>query len=179
MMLPKTRPFHLIYLFYPLILLVPLLWLFDVRMVGIQSELENRNKAAFPVIAINTLWSDWQRDGDNLPVQIQRAATDQFPGRLNFILLAKRIDRLAISTAYTLLPDEAIPAERNGDIFIMRDHSFLVLRPDTYNPDLQHDIDLRIENYQYMIDQHPEVDFQVFFIDTLKASPFHPANSFY
>lgn len=59
MMLPKTRPFHLIYLFYPLILLVPLLWLFDVRMVGIQSELENRNKAAFPVIAINTLWSDW------------------------------------------------------------------------------------------------------------------------
>jgi len=178
-MLPKNRRFHLIYLFYPIILMVPVLWLFNVGAMGMQSELENRNKAAFPVIAIKTLWKDWQKDGDNLPTQIQRAASDQFPGRLNLILLAKRIDRLAISTAYALLPDAAIPAERKGDIYTMRDHSLLVQRPDSFNPDLQHDIDLHIENYQYMIDHYPEINFQVFFIDTLKASSFHPANNFF
>jgi len=179
MMFSTTKRFHLIYLFYLLILLVPVFWLFDVGAIGIQSELENRNKAAFPVIKLKSLWSDWQNEGNGLPVQIQRAATDQFPGRLNLILLAKRIDRLAISTAYALLPDSAIPAERRGDIYIMRDQSFLVQSPDAYNPDLQHDIDLRIENYQYMIDYYPEINFQVFFIDTLKASLFHPANKFY
>jgi len=178
-MLPKTRRFHLIYLFYAIILLVPLLWLFRLQPVGIKSELENRNKAAFPVLKLKSLWADWQNEGNGLPVQIQRAASDQFPGRLNLILLAKRIDRLAISTAYALLPDKAIPAERRGDIYIMRDHSFLVQRPDPYNPDLQHDIDLRIENYQYMIDHYPEINFQVFFINTLKASSLHPANRYF
>ena len=86
---------------------------------------------------------------------IEKAASDQFPLRIQAIQISRFTDRQIINLAYSFLHDPAIPTDMQSGLnaqsglYIMRDKSQIIFGPDIYTFDelTKHLIDNRIENY--------------------------------
>lgn len=109
----------------------------------------------------------------------EMAASDQFPLRLGLIQTAKTLERLVIRSAYAVTQDPAIPADMKSVYYVMRDGSALFERPVTFQASKLEAIDKRIENYQELLENFPEIDFYVYVIERLHYSPIHPLNPYF
>jgi len=111
--------------------------------------------------------------------KVENATTDQFPFRLPLIQFSKAIDRKLIELAYSPFSDLAIPAAMNSGILIMRDGSRLIDGPGVFDENTKKNIDLRIENFQTLVDQYPDKTFYIFYHERVSLSKYHPSNHFY
>lgn len=113
----------------------------------------------------------------NFQADLESAAMDQFPFRYALIQSAKTIDRGLISAAYLFLPDPAIPADMRSEFFITRDRSAIMFSPTIYDQGVLQQIDSRIENYAALIGAYPDIHFNVYYIERLQNTPYHPLDS--
>ena len=89
------------------------------------------------------------------------------------------MDRTLIRLAYGLTSDPAIPADRLSDIYINRKPAALLARPEPYRQAYLEVIDQRILNYQALMDQHPETNFYVYYIERIQNVAAHPLDAFF
>ncbi|MDP2966600.1 MAG: hypothetical protein Q8N39_11310 [Pelolinea sp.] len=111
--------------------------------------------------------------------QIASAIADQFPLRIKMTEFSRTIERGLISAAYTAVPDPAIPASIDSQIFVTRDKSRLLPPPISFNLTRKNSIDLRIENYKKLLNENPRVNFFIFNIETIHYSKFHPLATYF
>jgi hypothetical protein len=109
----------------------------------------------------------------------ERATSDQFPLRMPIIQFSKAVERGIINTAYGLLPDRAIPADMSHNIYIDKDRNQLINMPTFFNENTRSLIDQRIENYETLIEQHPNLNFYVYYHQTLRDTPYSPLTPYF
>lgn len=114
-----------------------------------------------------------------LPLQIDGAASDQFPFRFNLIKIAKSVDRNIINLAYLLHDDPATPADFQSGYYYMRDRSAIIAAPARFNETTKAEIDQRVKNYQWMVSEYPHINFYAFYIEQLQYSPLNPMNQYF
>ena len=84
-----------------------------------------------------------------------------------------------IRLAYQFLDDPAIPADAASGLIVLRDGSMIEDIPTSFNTDTISNLDRRIQNYQELLAQYPQINFYVYFIERLYSSPFHPLNPYF
>jgi len=181
---------------FTILVSVPLFWIFLEENVSVISRIENRSLVAFPSLTFRDFKTAVKRILQARPEEanqlffgqfldrsfqqnIEKAASDQFPVRLDLINIAKWVDREVISLAYSFLSDPAIPADRTTGFFVMRDKSLLIMGPVRFTQDTRMVIDERIENYAALIEKYPEINFYVYNIQLLQASEYYPMNPYF
>ena len=107
-------------------------------------------------------------------INVEQAASDQFPLRLAAIRTAKALDRLFIRLAYLFSADPAIPADMHSEYFIVREHPVIIPEPERFRESTLRVIDDRISNYETLIAAHPEVNFYLYQIERIQNSEQHP-----
>lgn len=191
----KAR-FFLPLLLFIILVSVPLLWISLEENVSVVSRIENRSLIAFPSLtfrdfktAVKRILQGRLEEANQLffgqfldrsfQQNIEKAASDQFPFRLDLINITKGVDREVIYLAYSFLSDPVIPADRATGFFVMRDESLLIMGPVRFNQDTRAIIDERIENYAALIEKYPEINFYVYNIQLLQASEYYPMNQYF
>ena len=109
----------------------------------------------------------------------EKAASDQFPLRIQAIQLSKAIDRLVITLAYTFLDDPAIPADMQNEYYILRDESQIIYSPGIFGQSEKQVVDQRIANYASLISTYPDINFYAYYLERLRYSTYHPLNKYY
>lgn len=115
-----------------------------------------------------------------LPIQFERAASDQFPFRDQFIQLTYAFGRTLNELAYWRSPLPAIPATILPDtgLKITRDKSILFYGPAAFTKETAAPIDIRIGNYLDLITRHPELNWYIYTIDTISNSAANPLDPY-
>lgn len=188
-----------IILFFLTLIVVPIFWIAPGRPAALKSIIEGRDLQQFPNIAAPDLQifktaakrvlqgqprtaaaliSDHYGKRE-IQQQVERAASDQFPLRLTWIGGAKTLERGMIQMAYAFLDDPAIPADVQSGLVVMRDGSMIDARPESFNAETVNNIDKRIANYQELLNLYPRLNFYVYYIERLQASPAHPLNPYF
>jgi len=108
---------------------------------------------------------------------LESAASDQFPIRFTFIMAEKTAERAMIRMAYAFLPDPAIPADMRSEFFITRDQSAMIYGPNVLQASTFDVIDERIENYAALIQAYPEINFNVYYIERIQDTAYHPLDT--
>lgn len=186
----------LILLFFIVLLSVPFYWIFRTESYYGMSWLEGRRLTEFtdlvhrgffislkalargeidegmPVIQEQLIQGQFQTD-------LKAVLSDQFPLRLAWIKAAKAVDRGMIQLAYLFTRDPAIPADRTSEYYVTRDRSALLVGPEPFHKSTFDVIDKRIHNYQVLLDQHPEVNFYVYYIERIQNVSAHPLDAKY
>ena len=111
--------------------------------------------------------------------KVERAASDQFPFRMPIIQFSKAVERGIIEAAYAFLPDRVLPADMSNNNYIDKDRNQLVFEPYLFNENLRQAIDQRIENLSTLMATYPEINFYIYYHQTLHGSEFHPLNQYY
>jgi len=111
--------------------------------------------------------------------KVEMATSDQFPFRFPLIHLSKAIDRKLIKLSYSPLADPAFPADMKSGYFITHDESRLIPGVNVYNEDVKKIIRDRIQNYQVLINEHPNQHFYIFYHQLWEDSKYHPLNRFF
>lgn len=184
----------LVILFLLTILLVPLTYLGNADAYAI-NWVEGRRMTVFELGQrgfVTALRGSVQ--GDSVPLQrvineqfvmrdmlinIEKAAADQFPLRLAGIRAAKAADRLAILLAYGLMDAPAFPADMHSNILFVREAAVLLPEPERFRESTLGVIDDRINNYQALLEAHPEINFYLFHIERIQNSEHHPMNAYF
>jgi hypothetical protein len=109
--------------------------------------------------------------------KFERATSDQFPFRMPIIQFSKALDRQIIKIAYSFLKDSAIPADMTSDIYYDRTNNQLVFSPNLFDEAAREAIDERINNYEDIIQSHPDKNFYLYYHQTLENSEFHPLSA--
>jgi hypothetical protein len=111
--------------------------------------------------------------------KFETAASDQFPLRLQIIQFSKGLERGIIKLAYGFLPDKIIPADMTRDIYFDSNRNQLIYVPSLFNETTQDFIDERIENYEDLIQAHPDKNFYLYYHEILENSKYHPLNPYF
>ena len=186
----------MIFIILTLIFATPLYWLGTSRDNITFSEVENRNLDDFPVFGLSriktavkhillgnirsayqTVFSDFTNN--EFQSDFEMAAADYFPLRLSFISLARWIERSQVKAVYSFLPDPAFPASLNDNTYLMRDEPVYIQPPLSWNGEFKEIVDQRIDNYQNLIDQFPEIHFYVFYLERMAFAPYNPMADYY
>jgi len=112
-------------------------------------------------------------------VMIEKAASDQFPLRMPLIKSVKAVEQSLIGLSYALLPDPAIPADMDSNLYVMRNGSAIIYGPKAFNAGTRDIIDEHIRNYAAMIEAFPGINFLAYQVDELAYSPAHPLNPYF
>lgn len=181
-------------LFFAIILSVLLTWLIRGNNPQTKSIVEGRVLGKFstagtdlrraagrlyrgnPDAALDALQNLIRTRSDQKLIEV--AASDQFPMRLTVIRAAKAIDRQVIKLAYLLLPDPAIPADMQSNIYVMRNESALIYAPYLFNENTTSLIDRQIKNFQTLMNTHPDINFLAYQVEMLNYSTHHPLNPY-
>lgn len=128
-------------------------------------------------LAFDLVW-DLYTEGA-LQRKVDLAVTDLFPLRMSMILFSKALDRNIIKVSYQFTNDTAIPADMTSGLFIMLDEKVLMYPPATLGKTDQIRIQQKLKNYYELTSAFPEVNFYIYYIETLEFSPLNPLNNFY
>lgn len=175
---------------------VPLFYLASVPFPRVNSMTEGRVLKQFSLQGLGFKSAlDVFQDGDKaraasmgfnlvlnraLPEQIEKATSDQFPLRDQFIQITYAFGRSLNELVYWRSPMPAIPATiaPDNEIYIMRDLKTFIYKPDTFTPEKIESINKRIANYQNLIKQFSDIDFHVYYIESIWNSPYNPLDPF-
>ncbi len=194
-MTDKNRSVPILILFFVVILVVPVYWIVKGDNAATRSVIEARKLEKFslldrgyysaftdlldgnPKTLVDVIYKQFlQRD---FQVDFENATSDQFPFREFGIQISALLDRQAINLAYAFLPDPAIPTRFGSDIFILRDKSRFIIEPVKYNDSVKNAIDERVENYTYLINKYPEINFFALYFERLENSAYNPINPYH
>lgn len=186
-----------IFLFFIIIFLVPIFWLIWPGDNSSRSLIEGRTLNNFPSPTFLDIKNDTNRflqretkEANEIEIfseqilkgefqkEIEKASSDQFPFRMDAIHFSKGVDRLLIKMAYSFFPDEAIPADMKSGLYIMRDKSMLIEGISRYSTNSQNNIKKRIDNYQDIITNYPDINFYLVYFERLSNSQFHPLSNY-
>jgi hypothetical protein len=67
----------------------------------------------------------------------------------------------------------------NSDIYIDLEQNALFVGPGIFNDDSIHRINKRLTNYKDIANSHPEIDFYIYYLETLAYSEYHPLNKYF
>jgi hypothetical protein len=193
--LKKIYPFVLT-LFFILLLSVPLYWLFKGEAAPEESTVEARTLVALQPKSTPNLQRalDHLQNGEifeaadilinlftsaSFVEKIEQATSDQFPIRMPIIHFSKALERGIVKFAYSFVGDKVIPADMTTGIYIDTENNQLIFTPNTFNKTTRAAIDQRIQNYEALIQAHPEQNFYIYYFQTLHHSDHHPINQFF
>jgi hypothetical protein len=134
-------------------------------------------KQGEPQKAVALVWDLYI--GGSLQMKFDGAVTDQFPFRMPLIKFAKAVDREIIKFSYSFSGDEVIPADMTSEIYIMLDKEALIVPPGKFDEIAVDKIDKRLINYQTLANSYPEINFYIFYLETLPFSQYHPLNAIF
>jgi hypothetical protein len=134
-------------------------------------------KQGEPQKAVALVWDLYT--GGSLQKKFDGAATDQFPFRMALIKFAKTVDREIIKLSYSLSGDEVIPADMTSEIYIMLNQEALIVPPGIFDEIAIEKIDERLTNYQELVFSYPEINFYIYYLETLPFSQYHPLNAIF
>jgi hypothetical protein len=134
-------------------------------------------KQGEPQKAVILVWDLYT--GGSLQKKFDGAATDQFPFRMPLIKFAKAVDREIIKLSYALSGDEVIPADMTSEIYIMLNQDALIIPPGIFDERALDKIDERLQNYQEIATSFPEINFYIYYLETLPSSRYHPLNEIF
>ena len=190
----KTNQYVLL-IFFIILISVPGFWLLrgkpssqvsmvEGRVLGLPGSSYPTLKVALDFIkqgepqkAVALVWDLYI--GGSLQKKFDGAATDQFPFRMSLINFAKAVDRGIIKYSYSLSGDEVIPADMTSDIYIMLNKEALILPPDLFDEIAIEKINERLQNYQEIATNYPEINFYIYYLETLPVSQYHPLNKIF
>lgn len=182
--------------FFVLLLTIPVYWMARGKQPGEYSIIEERSLAAFPKFSLPSflvgmkalVLGNLQRAGTEFfnqfldrqfQTEFEDAAADQFPLRFPGIQMVKAVERAQIRTAYSLLPDAALPADMRSGYYVMRDGSMLLAAPTLFDEGIKSAIDDGLQNYRDLLKTFPDVNFYVFYIQRLEDSSYYPLNQYF
>lgn len=191
----SRRKLTLLGIILGLLLLVPFFWLQNNTKHNQKSVVENRKLQNFPQFLVfdnhkakkyvsgisnidfkhsfEQIWSSkFQRD-------FESAAYDQFPIKQTFVTISKTWDLFAINLAYLPLHDDYMPTDMTSNLYINKQMDFLSSVPLLYNKSVRDAIDLRLANYNFLINTYPTINFYAFYIEKLDASPIYSLNQYF
>lgn len=194
----KKRSIYLIsFLFFLLILAVPLFWLIRGNNPLEFSVVEQRNlkkfsfaglgfKTALEKITQGEILEGVDRiksllQDQELQVQLQKAASDQFPLRLAAIKAVRSLDRELINLVYMGDDENFIPVSMKQDtgLFIMKDRKTFIYKPKPFMAETTKDIDKRIEDYKLAIETFPSINFYLYYVERITYSQYNPLTPFF
>ena len=108
--------------------------------------------------------------------KFETTISDQFPFRLQIIQFSKALERFTIKLAYGFTNDSIIPADMTREIYFDSNHNQLIYRPHDFNETTQSLINARIKNYEELINENPDINFHLYYYETLRNSKYHPLN---
>lgn len=110
---------------------------------------------------------------------LEQAGMDQFPLRIPLINATKWVERRIIDLVSLFHKDAAVSTCLSCTTLVLRDAPILLSPPGYFADTMENAIDLRIENLDLIIDENPETNFYVLYIDEIGQSTFHPLNSYF
>ena len=143
----------------------------DLKM-GVKSLLLDGLSAAYELYFHRIL-------DNSLQAQIGTAAVDQFPKRLKIIELGRAYERGLILGTYGFTHLPALPASLDTDYYVMRDAPVFILEPKKRGYINESIIKERAENYRQVIEQFPDLNFYIFYLERLDFSEANPLNPFF
>lgn len=189
----KVKPKGFLALTFLIMLgLVPLFYLVSIPFPRVNSMTEGRVLKKFSLEGLGFKAAlDTYQDGEKsraagmvvnliseraLPVQFERATSDQFPMRDQFIQLTYAFGRGLNDLVYWRSPTPAIPATILPDqgVYITRDKQYLFYGNSSYTSSLNAGIDVRIENYRTLLNLYPQVNWYIYNIDGISTSKANP-----
>ncbi len=111
--------------------------------------------------------------------KFENLITDKVPFRVSAIRFSRAIDRAIIKLAYGFTNDSIIPADMTSGIYYDTKFEQLLFTPTFFNLDAKRSIDARIENYEELIRSNPNINFYLYYHQTLKNSAHHPLNEIF
>ena len=175
--------------FFILLLIPPFYWITRDGNWQQYSQLEVRNLAQFPEMDTGYLLASIQGQNcsnnrlcikdQSLQKSLDNALSDQFPLRIDMILLARALERYQIHAAYALMPDPAIPADLDNDYLIMRGEQVFIQYPLPKSWVSIRTINDRIENYQQVLKKFPDINFYIFYLERMAFAPYNPAADYF
>jgi hypothetical protein len=190
----KTNQYVLL-IFFIILISVPGFWLLrgkpspkvsivEGRVLGLPESSYPTLKVALDFIkqgqpqkAVALVWDLYI--GGSLQKKFDGAVTDQFPFRMPLIKFAKGVDREIIKFSYSFSSDDVIPADMTSEIYIMLSKGALIVPPGVFDEITVEKIDERLKNYQELAFGYPEINFYIYYLDTLPVSQYHPLNEFF
>jgi len=193
--LRKIYPYVLT-LFFLLLLVVPFLMIANFGSSPEESVVEAREVVALKPAsspnlqrALNLIAEGKYKEGADIILNLYTSATfvkkfetatsDQFPLRLEIIQFSKALERQIIKLAYHFVPDTTIPADMTRDIYYDSNRNQLIYVPSLFNKSTQELIDQRIQNYEDLIQAHPDQNFYLYYHEILENSKYHPLNPYF
>jgi len=182
-------------IFFIIILSVPLYWvvrgkpksqisLVEGRVLGLPDKTYPTLKIAMdyirqgkPELAVALVWNLYT--SGSLQIKFDGAVTDQFPLRLPIIKFSKSADRQIIKLVYAFTVDEAIPADMISDIYILLNQNALIVPPGILEENNFEIINERLENYHDIASKYPEINFFIYYFESLPYSQYHPLNKYF
>lgn len=110
---------------------------------------------------------------------IEKAASDQFPSRIRLIQMAKSLQLKQIEFSYWISGDLAMPAGINSDRMVMRSDPIFFYQPATFTQIAKQNINRKIENLEEIMQAHPQINYYIYYIDSIHYSSFHPATEYF
>lgn len=187
---------NILILFFIIILAVPVYWVARGKVEPQRSLMEYRTLTVFPSLTFSSFKSaakslllfKFDEAGSkffnqfidqSFQTAFQRATSQQFPFRGAGIRLSRDLDRLMIRTAYTFTADDAIPADRREGVYVTRETKVLFPTPSRWTTNAKKDIDDKINDYNILIEQHPDINFYVFYVELIEDSAINPINKYF
>lgn len=191
----KLNTYFLV-LFFVIVFAVPIYWLTRSKSTPEVSVIEARTLAAMPAKSFPNLKTGVEliKQGEfsegakilyglftnsSFIQKVENAVSDQFPLRMPAIAFSKAMDRLIINFAYSFTTDNIIPADVTTNIYYDRKNQQLIFSPAIFDENKKEQIDLRIKNYQEIIQTYPDISFYLFYHQTLRYSSHHPLNDIF
>ena len=159
--------------FILILMIVPLTYL--LSKPAQLSILENRTISQFTAPSFSSfIDKTFQND-------LNKAATDQFPLRDSLMLGRSFIVRNCSRIAYAPLKDKAIPSSDTNNVLLWNNgtRSSLIYAPKIYNARVLDIIDKRIQEYDKINEECPDVNINIFDVEMPYYSKFHPLHGTY
>jgi len=183
-------------IFFLLILAVPVLWVVKGNEPQEVSLVEARNLAAIKPAstpnlqrALNLINEKKYFDAAKILIDLytnvsfiknfERVVSDQFPYRMSIIEFSKALDRWIIKFVYSLTDDPVYPADMTSDIYYDSINDQLLDPIIRFNANTMENINLRIENYENLLNLHPEKNFYLYYHQNIEDSEYHPLNPYF
>ena len=188
--LKKFLPYVLT-LFFVILLSIPGYWLLKGEASTEESVVEARTlvalgptdnpnlKRALNLIKNGDLWGGTKALIDlyvnaTFVEKFERATSDQFPFRMPIIQFSKALERYIIDFSYFLVDDPVTPADMTNGIYFDSENNQLLQPVTLFNSSVREKIDERIDNYNDLIQAHPEQNFYLYYHQTIHNSQYHP-----
>jgi len=107
--------------------------------------------------------------------EFETAISDQFPLRTTWIQTAYDFDRALIRASYLPINTPAIPADmKESQIYVIKDQPVLFYFPKSFTSREIATIESTISSYTRLIQHHPDINFYVYYVESIDYSPYNP-----